>query len=170
MALRQARAASARATSKAPTAFRRSPPHSPTTCAGHARGRSLAEHRCQSLGRHRHDDARRRLREARFGRRAPVDREVDRESGAARERHLGERDREATVADVVDPGDFALDDESSREVVQRPRRVEIGCGRKAAGLTVQTAAHSDPPSSARVAPRTTIAVTRRQSRAQAARP
>ena len=54
----------------------------------------------------------------------------------AGDRHLGERDREAAVADVVHTGDRAVANQLGDDVVHVARAIEIGGGRHAAVETV----------------------------------
>ena len=73
------------------------------------------------------------------------------------DRHLGQRDREPAVAHVVHrrpPGR----DQAAHEPCSAAR-VEVGDRRRPPSRPCTTAAHSEPPSSGRVAPRTTIVVT-----------
>ena len=125
MALRQALAASATATSNAPPAMRRSPPAVPTTRAGTPDRRGATAHLGGPFGVDAHHDDRRRLAEARFRRSATVERQVDTRADLAGDRHLGERDREPAVAHVVHAVHRAFTDELGDEPVQRRGAFEI---------------------------------------------
>ena len=120
MASRQAWVASARATSKAPSATRRSPPAVPRRCAGTLAARARSTRSSARGGVEGDDHARRRLREPGERGTSSVP-ERDREPALARDRHLGERDRETAVGHVVHAGDRARDDQLAHELVQRAR-------------------------------------------------
>src|SRR3954462_7526734 len=81
------------------------------------------------------DDARRRLREPgqRGHQRRP---ELDSEPGPARDRHLGQRHRQAAIGCVVHAADGAGHHQVAHEVVPRGGGVDIGGGRRAAAQVV----------------------------------
>ena len=166
-ASRQARSASVRGTSNAPTATSRSPFASPTTCAGTpaaaARPSTAATWSGETDTTTRDVDS---PKHASAGGAAGAEREVDAEPDLAAERHLAQRDREPAVAHVVHAGDLALAHELGDELVQRACRVEIGDRRHAA---VETVHDRGPLRTAELGPRRAEHDDRRRPRAARAR-
>ena len=113
---RQARVASANATSKAPVATRRSPPASPRSAAGTPAVAARASTSSTSTGSTDRRPATPTRRSTRARRRST------RRSRIAGDGHLRQRDREPAVGAVVHAVDSALGDELAHELVQRPAR------------------------------------------------
>ena len=164
MALRQARAASARGTSKAPTAFRRSPPHSPTTRAGRPRPQ-----RGRAPMRVARASPSRRMRDVDSAKHASA----GVHPSTARSTLNPARPANAISASATarPPSLTSWMPETSRSTTSRAARScsARAASRSAAGgsppVSPWTAAHSDPPSSATRRAEDDDALARRQSRA-----